>query len=185
VTFVVASLWHPDRSIRISQAADSPIAAVQAFYFTHFPGASLQTTDVAPSLPNPSAIARQRPRIFRSSIVLPHAQTELALTILWAGMIAAALYQVLMLGTLRFKWCQRLLPIILAIVVPGAVFAFRIIQMFPQAQRHLNADRLPALDQAQAWVIHNPLLLLLLGATIIWLALRFSCRRFIRQEALM
>jgi hypothetical protein len=182
-TFVVASFWHSDRSIRISQDAVSPSPAVQAYYLTHFPGAVLQTADVTPSLPNPPAIAPQR-HVFRTSIVLPHAQTELALTILWAGIIAAALYQALMLGTLRFKWCQRLLPFILAFVGPGAVFAFRMIQIFPAAQRHLSFDRPPAMDKAQAWVIHNPLLLILIGTTIIWLALRFSCRRFVRQEVL-
>ena len=183
-TFVVASFWHPDRTIHIFKDTGSPSASVQAYYLGHFPGAVLRTLDVTPGLSNLPGLAL-RPRILRSSIVLPHAQTELALTILWAGIIAAALYQALMLGTLRFKWCQRLLPIILSFLGPGAVFTFRIIQMFPGAQRHLDADRLPVMDQVQSWVIHNPLLLLLIGATIVWIALRFSCRRFVRQEALM
>ena len=184
VTFVVASLWHPDRSIRVSNAADSPSAAVQGYYLSHFPGAAMQTTDVTPVPPNPPAAAPKR-HVFRTSIVLPHAQTEQALGILWAGIVAAALYQAVMLGTLRFKWCQRLLPPILTILGPGAVFAYRMSQILPAVQRHLNADRLPVMDQALAWVIHNPLLLLLIGATIVWFALRFSCRRFIRQEVLL
>ena len=182
-TFVVASFWHPDRTIHIYRDTGSPSASVQAYYLGHFPGAALRTTDVTPSLPSLPGTPRMQ-RIFRTSIVLPHAQTDMALTVLWVGIVAAALYQALMLGTLRSKWCQRLLPILLALVGPGAVFAFRLIQIFPGAQRRLNPDRLPFLDQAQAWVNHNPMIVLLAGAAVILLALRFSCRRFVRQEAL-
>ncbi|MGD1030143.1 MAG: hypothetical protein ABSA05_03295 [Opitutaceae bacterium] len=183
VTFVVASLWHPDRTIEINRGAGSPSPAIQAYYLAHFPGAMLQTADATPNLPSHPGSVPQ-PHNFKKSIVLPRAQTELAVTTLWVGVIGAALYQAMMLGTLRFKWLQRLLPIGLGVLAPGAVMAINAVQIIRAAKQHLGNDRLPVLDRAQAWAIQNSLVFLLIGAVIIGLALRFSRRRFVRQEAL-
>jgi hypothetical protein len=183
LTFVFASLWHPDRTIEINRGTGLPGPAIQAYYLAHFPGATLQTADATPNLPSPPGSVPQQHNL-KKSIVLPSAQTELAVTALWVGVIGAALYQAMMLGTLRFKWIQRLLPIILAIVVPGAVMAINALQIIRAAKEHLSNDRLPVLDRAQAWAIQNSLVFLLIGAAIIGLALRFSRRRFVRQEAL-
>jgi hypothetical protein len=142
-----------------------------------------QTSDLTPDLPNLHGLVPQ-PHVFRASIVLPHAQTELAVIVLWAGVIAAALYQSLMLGTLRYKWCQRLLPFALAFIGPGAVMAISVLQFARESHHHVSTDQPQALDLAQAWVIRNPLVFGLIGAAMIGLALRFSRRRFVRQEVL-
>lgn len=178
VTFLVVSFWHPDRRIEIYPTADYAGTGIQSYYVAHYSGATVQVSDPKPR--PPGSADRSVPR--KISIVLPHARIELAVFALWAGATAALLYQALMLGTLPFRWSQRLLPICCGVLAPAAAMGLSAFAISRASKSHSNADQPPALDQALTWITQHPLAAFPVGAVIMGWALRYSCRRFVRQE---
>ena len=117
-----------------------------------------------------------------SSIMLPYARAEMALSFFFLGLVGAATYQAVLLGTLRFRWCQWLIPIILWVTSMTAPVAFVI--HFVHRTRRDSGSHPWLLDQALGWTIQHSAPLLLGSIVLIGFTLRFGRRRFARQEVL-
>jgi hypothetical protein len=181
VTFVVASFWHPDRMIEVYPTAASPGTAIQSYYVSHYPGATVQITDTKP--PRPGTPQRPVPR--KISILLPRARIDLAWVALWAGAAAAVFYQALMLATLPFRWCQRLLPICCGVLAPTGVLAFSAYTIAEAVRSRASANQPPFLDRALTLIAQHSLAAFLVAALLIACTLPISRGRFARQEVLI
>ena len=144
------SLQHPARTLNFCGAEQNDAS----FYLSHFPGAFIQESGKL------------------LVIVLPHGNIETGLFLLLATVPLAAAYQALLLGTLRFRWCQCLIPI--------GMFLASI--AFPFSQLIRTGNRPPLFDQALGWTVLHPLLFVCLVAAVVVPALRFGCARFAAQE---
>jgi hypothetical protein len=181
VTFVVVSSWRPDRTIDVYPTAAAPGTAIQSYYVSHYPGATVQIAETRP--PGPGTAQRPVPR--KISILLPRARIDLAWVALWACAAAGAFYQALMLATLPFRWCQWLLPICCGALAPTGVLAFSAYTIAQSVRLRASADQPPVLDRALTFIAQHSLAAFLFAAVLIACALPFSRGRFVRQEVLI
>lgn len=107
---------------------------------------------------------------------------EIAVAALWVELVAAAVYQALVLGTPPSRRWPRLLGWLV-----GVPFAYLLVAAHQVDERRLRPSgvyRPPAPEQWLVGAIHHPLPVLGVGAPLIGFALALGCRQFSRQEVL-